>query len=149
MSAGALAILISQNTASAAVPTTLITSTLQAAGLSTAIHSAAASATSAKIAAIAKGAIQSMALLNVKLAAVAMIAIGGAVWGLQTLREIPADQVAVNPLPRPKENAGKLPDSCWLMKTAFASWPAAIELVDIHDCPAKAVLGRLKPGGFW
>ena len=33
--------------------------------------------------------------------------------------------------------------------TSFVSWPAeAIELVDIHDCPAKAVLDRLEPGGF-
>ncbi len=93
--AGALAVLISQNAASAAVPATLAASTVQTAGMLSAGQAVPVGLASSKVTALAQGTMKSMLLVNLKVAAVSLVVVAGAALGLQIPSVQPKADVAV------------------------------------------------------
>jgi RNA polymerase sigma-70 factor (ECF subfamily) len=94
MSGGALATALSQEAASAGVPTSLVSSTFKAANLYLAGQTAAAGAVSVKVAALAEGVLKSMLLTRLKALLVgvcvsAVLGLGGGafVWQSQAAEE--------------------------------------------------------------
>jgi len=81
---GAVAALMSQQTASASVPPLLVASTIKAAGLLAAGQAVTAVAVSAKVAALTKGVLKAMLLSKIKIVTTALLAVGIIVAGVST-----------------------------------------------------------------
>jgi RNA polymerase sigma factor (sigma-70 family) len=97
LSGGSLAVVLSQNVASACVPTSVVASTIKAAGLFAAGQAAAAGAISVEVAALTEGVLKTMLLTKLKTATLVLLAatlLGtGAGWLThQALAEKPTDQ---------------------------------------------------------
>jgi RNA polymerase sigma factor (sigma-70 family) len=97
LSSGVLAVLLAQNGASAGVPTSVVSSTIQAATLLTAGQGAAAGMISAPVAALTEGVLKTMLLSKCKTATVVLLAVvllaGGAGWLThQALADRPTDK---------------------------------------------------------
>lgn len=89
LSAGALAVLISQQAASATVPATLMTATLQTAGVLSVGQAVPVGVTSSKVLAPAQGILKSMLFVNVKLAAAAVAVLVAIALAVQLQRDEP------------------------------------------------------------
>ena len=89
LSAGALAILMSQHAASAAVPSALAMSTLQTAGVLSVGQTVSVGTASSKAVALAQGTLKSMLFANLKIAAAGLLVIAAAGLALQIPREEP------------------------------------------------------------
>jgi RNA polymerase sigma factor (sigma-70 family) len=76
MSGGALGVNLSQNAASADVPSSVVWSTIKAASLLAAGHPAAVGLISAKVAALTEGVLRTMFLTRAKIAAVPLLVVG-------------------------------------------------------------------------
>ena len=76
VSGGALAAVLSQNAASAGVPTSVVSSTIKAASLFAAGQAAATGVISAKVAALTEGVLKAMLLTKLKIATAVLVGIG-------------------------------------------------------------------------
>ena len=82
LSSGSLAVVLSQNAASACVPASLVTSTIKAASLFAAGQAAAAGVISVNVAALTEGMLKTMLLTKLKIAMAVLVAV--AVLGMST-----------------------------------------------------------------
>src|SRR5262249_38083308 len=98
LSAGAMAVTLAANAATAALPVPLVSSTVKAAALVAAGH-AVAGAFPASVAALTEGVLKTMSMSKVKLVfAVALaVSLAGAGWGIYQTRA--ADKAQVQPQP--------------------------------------------------
>jgi RNA polymerase sigma factor (sigma-70 family) len=97
LSGGALAVVLSQNAASACVPTSVVASTIKAASLFAAGQAAAAGAISVKVTALTEGVLKTMLLTKLKTATLVLLTVAllgtGAGWLThQALAEKPTDK---------------------------------------------------------
>ena len=91
LSGGALAVVPSQNVASAGVPTSVVSSTIKAASLVGAGHAAAPGVISAKVAALAEGVMKTMLLTKIKTMTAVLVVMVVAVVGALSLGTGPLD----------------------------------------------------------
>ena len=92
LSAATLAVLISQNAASAAAPAALVASTVTSAGALTVGQAIPVGVVSSNVTTFAQGTIKAMLLIKVKMAVAAVVAVSAMTVGLQTQLEKPAEQ---------------------------------------------------------
>jgi RNA polymerase sigma factor (sigma-70 family) len=137
LSAGLLATVISQNAASAGVPASVLSSTIQAASLFAAGPVAAAGVMSAQAAVLTEGVLKSMVLSNVKLALWAALVIGlmAAGWGFYTAQA--ADR-SNPPAAKPGQRAPGAPAKA--EKVQFATTPAPVQVLASLDKNKKLVI---------
>jgi RNA polymerase sigma factor (sigma-70 family) len=112
ISAGSLAAVMAQNTASAAVPSLVVGSTIKAANLFAAGQTAAAGGISAKAVALMEGVLKAMFHTKLKIATTIVLGMGllGISWGLYPTRAAAppeAKDVAAPPPPSESAKAGK------------------------------------------
>lgn len=111
LSAGSLAVIVSQNAASAGLPTSLMSSTIKAVTLVAAGQAAATGVISVKVAALTEGVLKTMLLAKLKslmaatLAVVALLAIGTGLLGSRTAAAVQDDVKKVIPVAPQKEDA--------------------------------------------
>ena len=92
-----LSLLLTQHAASAAVPVSLVTSTLQTAGLLSIGQAVPVGAASSKMVALAQGTTKSMTLISFKTTAAALLVLATAVLGLQIPAEKPKAPAGAEP----------------------------------------------------
>jgi len=94
LSAGALAVVVSQNVVSAGVPTSLMSSTVKAAPMIAAGQAPVAGVVPAKVAALMEGVIKSMMLTKLSNAVTGLFALGAVVFGGSLFTHCTAERVA-------------------------------------------------------
>jgi RNA polymerase sigma factor (sigma-70 family) len=147
LSAGGLAVLLSQNAAAAGVPASLVASTLQtAAALSTA-QALSAGAASFKAATLAHATMKSMLGVHLKFAAAALVVLAAAAVQLQT-REAPPEPAANDNPPVVIERLEEVPAEALraLEENAAQLNPISISYIQqLHSLlPENEILARLK-----
>jgi RNA polymerase sigma factor (sigma-70 family) len=135
--AGALATVISQNAASAAVPASVMSSTIKAASVFATGQAAVPGVISAQAAALTEGVVRSMLLYQAKRALCAALTIGLLVagWGVYSTR---ADQRSEQPVARAGQPAPGAPTR--EKKVEFATSPAPVQVFASLDKDRKLVI---------
>ena len=113
LSAGSLAAVVSQNVASAGVPTSLLSSTVKAAAMIAAGQATVAGVVPAKVAVLTEGVLKTMLLTKLKIVAVLLVvaALGGTAGVIcRTQAEEPLDTQQAQEKPTPKAENGKPKD---------------------------------------
>ena len=102
LTAAALAVLLSQNAASAAVPAALVATTLQSAGLVATGQAASVASASSHVAALANGTTNAMLVVNLKIIVATIVAISAAGVGFH-LQQPQAQKQPANQQPNPAQ----------------------------------------------
>ena len=108
MSGGALAVLVSQNAASAGVPSSVVSSTIKAASLFAAGQAAATGLISVKVTALTEGVLKTMLVTKLKTALAVLVLAVAAVGGLTSLTVPTAPVAHAAPAPKEKPEPVKL-----------------------------------------
>jgi RNA polymerase sigma factor (sigma-70 family) len=114
VSGGALGMLLAQNIASAAVPTSVVSNAIEAATVSAAGQAAATGVISTKVAVLTEGVLKSMLLSKLKAAvvlilAIAALGIGASALPYRTMADEPPPRASKSALP--KEDQGNLKET--------------------------------------
>ena len=144
LSAGSLAAIVSQNVASAGVPTSLMVSTVKAATLIAAGQSTVAGVVSAKVAALMEGVLKVMLLTKLKIAtAVVLLGItllGAGLAGLKCLAQAPGPAKVEQTEPGKDKKADKPKTKAWKERVALPPQPDQVlgvaysaEMVAVHS----------------
>ncbi len=110
LSAGALALVLSANAATASVPSVVVRSTIQAANLLAMGQAAVAGGISAKAVALMEGVLKNMFLTKLKMATTVVLGVGllGAGWGLYPSRAAMPDEAKQEAAPSPPSTSAAL-----------------------------------------
>jgi RNA polymerase sigma factor (sigma-70 family) len=159
LSAGVLATVISQNTASAGVPVYVLSSTIKAATLLAAGQAATAGVISLRVAALTEGVLKAMVLSKAKLALCAVLAIGLLIsgWGIYGTQAAPRSEQPVARADQPAPTAAAKEK-----EVPLATTPAPVQVLASISKDKKLVVktnaevpgegavlfGEVKVGGF-
>jgi RNA polymerase sigma factor (sigma-70 family) len=152
LSAASLAAVLTQNGASASVPTTVLSSTIKAMLSIAAGQAAAAGVVSAGAAVLAEGVVKTMLLTKLKSLAVLVVAASGIVYGVGTLRNVLAtEQQDTNATRKVDPSPGKrgfgVVQEAQPQKTdaerIVGTWRVAQLRNDGQESPSEAALYRI------